>query len=495
MSIEIHKKEMLQISLEHLTKTELNMYMTKNTICLNSQYSFKYLELYKKDSKYLYLPREFELLAHHKELFKVKDCNNYHEWDFNLSKLKMEEQFSLRDYQVEAVEKVIHALKNKQSGILECPAGGGKTNMAIWITQQLGLKTLFISDQYELLEQTYERFSQFGNIQPNILSAGKKQNNYSGVTLTLFQSLARNEELLNEVKDSYGLIIIDECHISAAETYNSVLQKLNGVRLGLTATNRRKDKLDWIYKAHIGNVLAKVHVEMLKPQVYWIKYESKNNTIDLKTKETESSIELNDEIKIKTQTLDSLLSNMHQDSQEDNYVKIIQGILRDKDRNDIILKILEKYYSNRRILVISANIEHIEYLSYICKCLKIDSSKLHSKQTKKANTENLEAFKSKKTNILFTVNKANKGMDIADLDMLILCVGGNNDVHWEQRVGRIQRFSDGKNSPIVFDFADQKYDMLRAMARNRAKYYKNKEFSQSLFETQEDLLDFLKDEK
>lgn len=460
----IYKDSMLHLPLEYLTPLDLEEYIKKHTIKseedLEKPYVAYSLNNHPNYGKVISLPREVNLFPHHKTI-SIIDQNVYHSFDFSKEHKLLLKNKTLRDYQVEPVEKVFKTLEKRKSGILECPAGGGKTNMGIWLTLSLNLKTLFICDQYELLEQAYERFINFGGIKPNILTSKTKENNNSGITLTLFQSLYANDNLLQQVKNDYGLIIIDECHISSAPSYNTVLSSLQGLRLGLTATDRRKDNLHHLYRTHIGKSIIRVEVDMLKCEVNWFKS-------DVRTDDIHKS-------NIPTWAKDvNNLNNIY-------YNKITTRILEDNNRNNFIINKLEELNNEgRTILLITKTIEHILYLQDELSKRNILSSTIHSKQKKKINDSNLKDIKEKRTHILLTVNKANKGMDIDILDTLILCSGGNNDVNWEQRIGRIQRFLEDKKTPLIIDISDQYIEEFSKQAKNRSAFYFKLGFKQSI---------------
>lgn len=463
MSI-IKKNSTLHIPTALLKDYEIRELKKENSIeneVDNSKY-FLYNTYYDADfNEIITLPRESKLPSSI-VLNKIIDENIYHPFDFTETRNKMTSVSSLRPYQKEPVELTMNHLSSFKSGILECPAGGGKTNMGIWITQHMNLKTLFICDQYELLEQAYERFEKFGFIKPNVLTSSRIEDNGAGVTLTLFQSLSANEELLNKVKNDYGLVIIDECHISSAPSFNRILLSIQGLKLGLTATDRRKDGLHFIYRKHIGSIITHVEVEMLKCNVEWI-------------------VSKVDPSKIKKPFIPDFVKNKAQMYMNLYYAKIFDLVLFDQERNKMIIQKLKEYHEDgRTILVITKTIEHIKLLASLLLDQHIPSQQLHSEQKKIDGEIALQSIKNKSCSILLTVNKANKGMDIDILDTLVLCTGGNNDVYWEQRIGRIQRFKENKKIPLILDISDKLIPEFSNWAKNRSNFYFKQEFQQKI---------------
>ena len=64
---------------------------------------------------------------------------------------------NLYDYQEKAVEQMLNA----GYGILQSPAGSGKTQMGIALAVKLGKKCLWLTHTQDLLKQSYDRASQY----------------------------------------------------------------------------------------------------------------------------------------------------------------------------------------------------------------------------------------------------------------------------------------------------------------------------------------------
>ena len=79
----------------------------------------------------------------------------------------------------------------------------------------------------------------------------------------------------------------------------------------------------------------------------------------------------------------------------------------------------------------------------------------------------------KKSVILGTYQMAEEGLDIPDLDTIVLATP-RSDV--EQSVGRILRNVTGKKGPVVVDIVDPNPMLLR-MAEKRSRQYRNLNFT------------------
>lgn len=139
----------------------------------------------------------------------------------------------LRDYQQRAVDAVIAALSRRP--ILVLPTGGGKTVCATAIVERLGLPTLWLAHRKELIDQAAHRLDAHG-LSVGIIMAGYAPTPLAQVQVASVQTLVRRD------KPHAGLVVIDECHHSSADTYGAILDCYpDAARVGLTATPFRLD--------------------------------------------------------------------------------------------------------------------------------------------------------------------------------------------------------------------------------------------------------------
>ena len=108
---------------------------------------------------------------------------------------------NLYDYQEKAVEQMYNA----GYGILQSPAGSGKTQMGIALAVKLGRKCLWLTHTQDLLKQSYDRASQY--IDKSLLgtiTAGKV-NIGAGITFATVQTLAKQD--LTQYKYMWDVVI------------------------------------------------------------------------------------------------------------------------------------------------------------------------------------------------------------------------------------------------------------------------------------------------
>lgn len=111
----------------------------------------------------------------------------------------------LYDYQKDAVEAVCKA----QYGILQSPAGSGKTQMGIALVKKYGKRALWLTHTLDLLRQSKERAERYvdksliGTVTEGKVNIGK------GITFATIQTMCKLD--LTRYKDMWDTIIVDEC--------------------------------------------------------------------------------------------------------------------------------------------------------------------------------------------------------------------------------------------------------------------------------------------
>lgn len=154
-----------------------------------------------------------------------------------------------RYYQVEAINRVVEAVSNKQKRILLVMATGtGKTYTTFQIIWRLWKgkaikRVLFLVDRNILADQTrINDFKPFGSVMTKVKN--RKIDPAYEVHLALYQAITGPDEedkiFKNVSPDFFDMIIIDECHRgSAAEdsAWREILEYFSGaIQLGMTAT-------------------------------------------------------------------------------------------------------------------------------------------------------------------------------------------------------------------------------------------------------------------
>ena len=406
------------------------------------------LSLYKINGNSVIIPigafKHIKPILNTYEYEKSLDLANNEPVDYNA-------EVNLYDYQEKAVEQMLKA----GYGILQSPAGSGKTQMGIALAVKFGKKCLWLTHTQDLLKQSYDRASQY--IDKSLLgtiTAGKV-NIGSGITFATVQTLAKQD--LTQYKYMFDVIIVDECHRvagtpTAMTQFSKVLSNIACKhKYGLSATVHRADGMIKCAYMLIGDVKYIVPDEAVKDKVMAVNVER---------------VDTNCEIPFSALDTDGTI----------NYTKLISSLAMSTHRNDIIYdKLMEN--SAHYNLILSDRLDQLHYLySQLPPTLQEQSAVIDGKMTsKKAKAERehaIEDMRSGKKHFLFASYKlAKEGLDIPRLDRLHLVTPQKDYAIIVQSVGRIARTFDSKEEPICFDYVD-KFKMAENMYKARCRHYK-----------------------
>ncbi|QNM92689.1 DEAD/DEAH box helicase [Aliarcobacter cryaerophilus] len=384
----------------------------------------KYLKGYEESSQFLKLPRGlkeklFEYLNYNLVKYKIVDNRVFE---------KIETKrilFTLRAEQEDAIKEIL----KYDSSICVAPPGFGKTLIGAKIFEQRAVKTLIIVNKNMLLDQWISRFvDYFGYKKSDIGFLGKSQNRLNGnIDIATMQSLNNIPELV----ENYTQVIVDECHHIPALTFEQIVKNFKGrYILGLSATPNRKDELDPILYQQLGNI----SYEYKKPKTHT------NRLLVIKTEFASSA---------------------------DNYAAIINELVSNEDRNRQIVKTIKENI-DRKILLLSDRIEHLNLLENILKEEKIDFVSVHGSQNKKEQVENMQKVKTSSL-ILATSSFFGEGIDFPHLNTIIFATPISFYGRLIQYLGRIGR---GNQECLAIDFLDSKNAMLNSTYKKRLEGYK-----------------------
>jgi len=156
----------------------------------------------------------------------------------------------MRDYQDECVELMVH----NNRGLICAATGLGKSLIMINAIKRIIRKTLIIVPSESIASQFYDSLvSAFGKNRVALFGKGKKK--IADITVGIAASVTRNIDLFQTA--DLGLVMFDETHMIAANTFFDIAQGLAkvGQLFGLTATDFRSDGKDIMITAGCGPVL------------------------------------------------------------------------------------------------------------------------------------------------------------------------------------------------------------------------------------------------
>lgn len=359
----------------------------------------------------------------------------------------------LYGYQKAAVDAVAAG----QYGILQSPAGSGKTQMGIALVKRFGKKALWLTHTLDLLRQSKERAEQYMDKRVIGTITEGKVNIGSGITFATIQTMCKLD--LPQYKNLWDVIIVDECHRcsgtpTAMTQFYKVLNSLAARhKFGLSATVHRSDGMIEATYALLGHVIYTVPDEAVGDKIMKVGIKPVNTGIELDRKclNTDGTL---------------------------NYSKLITYLCEDFRRLHFISSwiVVESEHS---CLILSDRLEHLEQLMKSLprtmreKAVMV-SGKMTTKKGKAEREKAIEDMRLGKKKYLFaTYALAKEGLDIPCLERLFLTTPQKDYAVVTQSIGRIARVCEGKSDPIAYDFVDNIAYLVKSYKKRCTTYRKN----------------------
>lgn len=437
----------LSPSIIHFLKEELNFlnteYLTKKRLGKSTYKVQKYFKLIDEQGDTISLPRGFlnQLIAF---LDKNQIAHAVQEDHATLEEVALRNDIKLTPAQTATVEQAI----GYNQGVIVAPSGSGKTIMWLELIAQRKQPALILVHRKQILDQWVERIQAFLGIAKTHIGqySGVKKKIGKQITVGLLQSLARKDDL-SELRNSFGTIIVDECHHIPASTFREVIAQLNPKYLyGLTATPKRKHNDEKLIYVFIGDIIAQMAVS------------------DVPIHET----------KVSTYTPEVLIRSTNLEVPfkftTDHFQLLAKIISCDTGRNRLIVDdILNEVGNNKKILVLSERKEHLEILNMYLKgkCETIVISGNDSARSRKSKLAQIESGHYQV--ILSTGQFFGEGVDIRGTTCLVLAFPFSFEGKLIQYMGRLRDIGAQK---LIIDYRDKNIPFLEKQYKQRVRYYK-----------------------
>ena len=352
----------------------------------------------------------------------------------------------LRPYQLAAKE----AMLARAQGVVVIPAGGGKTVTAMATLVEIRQRTLVLVHTLDLKEQWEEELEEHLGVAP-----GKT----APVQVATVQTLTKMPAaVLARHLAGFGCLILDEGHHAPASTFDRVVAACPAAwRFALTATPEREDGLTPKLLHTFGPILHETHQEDLLSAGYLVP--------------------------AVVHEVHTAFTFPYRGAED--YPALAEALARDEERRRLVLDTLQALYQDeeRVILVLSTRVEdHLVPLFEAAKTRGIEGELLAGKVKKDARRLIRRAVRDGHVRVLFASTVADEGLNIPELNTLLLTFPAKAEGRAEQRVGRVMRAAPGKTKGDVYDFIDSVVThvatdakpFLRQYAKRRAAYKKLK---------------------
>ncbi len=298
----------------------------------------------------------------------------------------------LRQYQKQFIADIYKAFDTNRRVCGVMPCGAGKTLVIAEMTRQYaakGNRVVFMVHRQELIEQTARTFDEMG-IRHGIIAADFEPNYELPIQIASVQTLKKR---LDRVPTP-DFLIVDECHHIKAKTYKRIVNQWKCLLLGLTATPVRMGGVTLHNSFDVLVIGSSVKELIAQGYLAHFSYSSAPLKIDLQ----------------------HLRLNKFGDFRDSDMIDAL-------DRQDIIgdvVKCYREHADGRQAIVYCINIHHSERTAKVFNDAGIRAAHIDGNTPKFTRRSIIEKFRRGELTVLCNVNLFGEGIDVPNMDCVIL---------------------------------------------------------------------------
>lgn len=395
----------------------------------NSEYALEFSEFYESYKE------QYKIIKHQRDIARKDQV-------VSLEKYRLKPN-SMQVGFITNLKKILEAGEDR--ALLISATGTGKTYASAFAMRELGFKrVLFLVHRGQLARQTKKSYEKVfaKSVSMGLVGAGYHEYDADYVFATV-QTLNRDEHLLQYDKDAFDCIVLDEAHHVTADTYQKIMKHFSPkLWLGMTATPDKRD----------DNVAGRNVYELFNYQIAY-------------------------EIRLQQAMEENLLCPFHyfgitdlsivgDDKDNRNF-----SMLTSDERVKHIIQQANYYgYSGEKVkgLIFCSSIKETQELSHkFNNIVNPDTGEYFrtialngdaNEQERQDAFERL-AMNEVEANVhkqpldyIFSVEILNEGVDIVEVNQVIMLRPTQSPIVFIQQLGRGLRKADGKEYVVILDF-------------------------------------------
>jgi len=332
------------------------------------------------------------------------------------------------EIQMEALGALEQARRDgHRAGLVVMATGLGKTWLAAFDTDREEFRrVLFVAHREEILDQAAETFRRIRPAAVFGRYTGTEKVPDAEVLFASVQTLGRLAHLRQFAPDRFDYVVIDEFHHAAAATYRRLIDHFDPrFLLGLTATPERTDGGDLlalcqenlVYRCDLADGIRR---ELLSP----FRYYGVPDGVDYR------------HIPWRSSRFDE---------------EALTAAVATRERAGNVLE-QHRLLGGKRALGFCCSRRHADFMAAYFREHGVRAVAVHSGPGSAPRTAALEQLEAGDLDVVFAVDMFNEGVDLPQVDTVIMLRPTESRVVWLQQFGRGLRKAAGKAALVVIDY-------------------------------------------
>ncbi|RTE64293.1 DUF3427 domain-containing protein [Amphritea opalescens] len=374
-----------------------------------------------------------------------------------------------KPHQAEALQALMTTRQQGwQKGLVVLATGMGKTYLAAFDAAQFNAKrVLFVAHREEILLQAEATFLSVLPHKRVGRYTGKQKDEEYDLLFASVQTLGRMANLERFAPDDFDYMVVDEFHHAAAGSYQRLLAYFQPrFMLALTATPDRTDGSDILRLCDHNLVYRRdlfdgINDQQLCPFSYYGIFDSEVDYEHIPWRNGRF-----DPTKLSTQ-------------------------LATRGRSRHVLKEWRDK-SQARTLAFCASRRHADYMAAFFNQQGVPTASVHT-ESNLTRSEALALLENGQIQVLFSVDLFNEGVDLPQIDTVMMLRPTESKILFLQQLGRGLRLSPGKETLAVLDFVGNHHSFLNRPEMLFGALFQHKPTRQQLVEAAKHPSDLLPD--
>ena len=351
-----------------------------------------------------------------------------------LSQEESNQELKPNSMQQEVIKSLQKSIQEGQDrGLLVSATGTGKTYASAFALKNIKPKrVLFLVHREQIAKQAMKSYQKVfqGHKTFGLLSGNSKEYDVDCLFSTM-QTMAKEESLAHFSRDAFDVIVIDEVHRAGAQSYQKIMKYFRPrFWFGMSASPERTDDFD-IYSLFDHNILYEIRLQQALEENLLCPF----HYFGIQDLEIDGEV-FDDETGLR------------------NFSKLVSDV-----RVDYILKQANFYgYSGNRPkgLIFCSNKQEAKELSRKFNERGVPSVSLSGEDSQSYREECIERLTSDSREdyleYIFTIDIFNEGVDIPEINQIIMLRPTQSAIIFVQQLGRGLRKTSDKEFVVIIDF-------------------------------------------